>query len=71
MPCAPPNTSVHSPTSFSTTMPKASVTIARYGPFTRSEGSAMSTPHTPDTTAAITSASHGLSSVREVMSATA
>jgi hypothetical protein len=68
-PWAPPKTSVHSETSFSITTPNASVTIARYGPFTRSDGSAISTPHTPATTADSGSASQGLNPVCALSSA--
>ena len=60
MPIAPPKVSEASDTTFSTTMPKASVTIARLGPFTRNEGTASSAPNAAETAQARTNASHGL-----------
>lgn len=45
-PCVPPVRSAHSISTLCTMMPKAMVTIARYGPSTSSAGSATSTPMT-------------------------
>ena len=71
MPCCPANTSCHSETIFSTTMPKPMVTIASAGPFTRSAGKAMTTPNRPASTPAIANAAQGFQPQRAVNSATA
>ena len=57
MPFWPPVRSRHSAAPFSTTKPKAMVTIARYGPFTRSAGSASSAPTSAESATAGGSAS--------------
>ncbi|MNW02857.1 hypothetical protein D3C71_1987080 [compost metagenome] len=50
-------------------MPKPMVTMASDGPLTRSEGSAISTPKSPATTAAASSASQGFQPAWAVSSA--
>ena len=69
MPCWPANTSCHSDTTFSTTMPKPIVTMASAGPFTRSAGSAITTPNRPAMTPEAANASHGFQPSRAVSSA--
>ena len=70
MPCCPANTSCHSETIFSTTMPKPIVTIANAGPFTRSAGSAMITPKIAAMIPAIANAAQGFHAQRVVSKAT-
>ena len=70
MPMAPPKMSEASVTSFSTTMPKASVTMARLGPRTRSDGAAISTPAAAAMPVASSSDSQGPRSQFVVSSAT-
>ena len=60
MPFCPPVTPRHSTAACSTMKPKAMVTMARYGPRTRSAGSASSAPTRPDTSAAAGSAARKL-----------
>ena len=55
-PFHPPVRSCHSAAPCSTTKPNAIVTIARYGPRTRSAGIASSTPARPESTAPTRSA---------------
>ena len=45
--------------------------MAKYGPFTRSEGSAINTPNKPEITTDKANASHGAISVLVVSKATA
>jgi hypothetical protein len=71
MPFCPPVTPRHSTAACSTMKPKAIVTIARYGPRTRSAGSASSAPTRPDTTAAAGSAAQKLQLAPTVRIATA
>ena len=70
IPFWPPVTLRHSTARCSTTKPKAMVTIARYGPFTRSAGSASSAPTRPESSAATGSASQKLHFAATVRTAT-
>ena len=63
MPFQPPVNSLHSAAPCSTTKPNAMVTIARYGPRTRSAGIASSAPATPAISVASGSASQKPSAV--------
>jgi hypothetical protein len=56
----PPVSPRHSTAACSTMKPKAMVTMARYGPFTRTAGSASSAPVSVATTAATGSAAQKL-----------
>ncbi len=71
MPFWPPVTPRHSTATCSTMKPKAIVTMARYGPRTRSAGSASSAPVAPATSAATGSASQKLHFAVTVRIATA
>ena len=71
IPFCPPVTPLHSTATCSTMKPNAIVTIARYGPRTRSAGSASSAPVSVASAAAIGSASQKLSLAAVVRIATA
>jgi len=71
MPFCPPVSPRHSTAACSTMKPKAIVTIARYGPFTRSAGSASSAPTSAASAPATGSASQKLHFAAVVRIATA
>ena len=70
IPFCPPVSPLHSTATCSTMKPNAIVTIARYGPRTRSAGSASSAPVSVAAAAAIGSASQKLSFAAVVRIAT-